>query len=144
MVGVARFGENRRMKVVAVSGYFDPLHVGHLEYLELASELGDELVVIVNNDYQATLKKGKSFMSENDRVAIVRALRCVDRTFLSVDDDKSVCKSLRLLKPNVFANGGDRTNNEAPEIKLCKELGIEVVDNLGKKIRSSSDLTGIK
>ena len=144
MVGVARSGENRKMKVVAVSGYFDPLHVGHLEYLELASELGDELVVIVNNDYQAILKKGKSFMSENDRVAIVRALRCVDRTFLSVDDDKSVCKSLRLLKPNVFANGGDRTNNEAPEIKLCKELGIEVVDNLGKKIRSSSDLTGIK
>ena len=141
---VGRSGENRKMKVVAVSGYFDPLHVGHLEYLELASELGDELVVIVNNDYQAILKKGKSFMSENDRVAIVRALRCVDRTFLSVDDDKSVCKSLRLLKPNVFANGGDRTNNEAPEIKLCKELGIEVVDNLGKKIRSSSDLTGIK
>ena len=132
------------MKLVAVSGYFDPLHVGHLEYLELASELGDELVVIVNNDYQATLKKGKSFMPENDRVAIVQALRCVDKAFLSVDSDKSVCKSLRLLKPNTFANGGDRTNDEAPEIKLCKELGIEVVDNLGKKIRSSSELTGLK
>ena len=132
------------MKLVAVSGYFDPLHVGHLEYLELASQLGDELVVIVNNDYQATLKKGKSFMPENDRVTIVRALRCVDRVFLSIDKDKSVCESIRCLKPTVFANGGDRTNNEAPEIKLCKELGIEVVDSLGKKIRSSSDLTGIK
>ena len=71
------------MTVVAVSGYFDPLHVGHLEYLEMAKQLGDKLIVIVNNDKQALLKKGKSFMNENDRAEIVSALKCVDEVFLS-------------------------------------------------------------
>ena len=132
------------MKTVTVSGYFDPLHVGHLEYLELASQLGDKLVVIVNNDKQAQLKKGRAFMEEGDRVKIVSALRCVDEVFLSIDQDKAVCESLRAINPDIFANGGDRNNNEAPEIKVCEELGIEVVDSLGKKIRSSSDLTGIR
>ena len=132
------------MKTVAVSGYFDPIHVGHLEYLELASELGDRLVVNVNNDNQAKLKKGRSFMEEEDRARIVAALRCVDEVFLSVDQGRDVCESLRTINPDIFANGGDRTNEEAPEVKVCRELGIEVVDSLGKKIRSSSDLTGIK
>ena len=132
------------MKTVAVSGYFDPIHVGHLEYLELASELGDRLVVIVNNDNQAKLKKGRSFMEEEDRARIVAALRCVDEVFPSVDQGRDVCESLRNINPDIFANGGDRTNEEAPEVKVCRELGIEVVDSLGKKIRSSSDLTGIK
>ena len=132
------------MRIVAVSGYFDPLHVGHIEYLELAAKLGDRLVVIVNNDKQAALKKGRSFMKEKDRLRIVDALRCVDAVFLSIDEDATVCKSLKRISPDIFANGGDRTNDEAPEVKLCKELNIRVVDNLGKKIRSSSDLTGIK
>ena len=132
------------MRIVAVSGYFDPLHVGHIEYLELAAKLGDRLVVIVNNDKQAALKKGRSFMEEKDRLRIVEALRCVDAGFLSIDEDATVCESLKRISPDIFANGGDRTNDEAPEIKLCKELNIRVVDNLGKKIRSSSDLTGIK
>lgn len=131
-------------KIVAVSGYFDPLHVGHIDYLEMAAELGDELVVIVNNDYQASLKKGKSFMVEADRVRIVQALRCVDKAFLSVDVDRSVCKSLRLLAPDIFANGGDRANHEIPESKVCTELGISIIDGLGNKIRSSSDYTGLK
>ena len=132
------------MKIVATSGYFDPLHVGHLECLELAKQLGDKLIVIVNSDLQAKLKKGKSFMSENDRMKIVSALKCVDEVFLSIDKDKTQCKSLEYLKPNIFAKGGDRLSNEIPESKTCHELGIETIDGLGDKIRSSSDITGLK
>jgi len=131
------------MKTVAISGYFDPLHVGHLEYIELAADLGDHLTVIVNNDYQCELKKGKSFMSEKDRVRIIQALSVVDTTFLSIDNDLSVCKSLAFVQPHVFANGGDRTLGEIPETRVMKEYGIEMVDGLGSKIRSSSELTGI-
>ncbi len=126
--------------IVAVSGYFDPMHIGHIEYLEKASQLGDELVVIVNNDYQASLKKGKSFMPQEERMAIVRALRCVDRVLLSIDNDRTVCKSLEFLKPNIFAKGGDRTSGEIPEGEICRKLGIQIVDGLGGKIQSSSGL----
>ena len=132
------------MKIVATSGYFDPLHVGHLECLELAKQLGDKLIVIVNSDLQAKLKKGKSFMNQEDRMKIISALKCVDDVFLSIDKDKSQCESLRYLKPDIFAKGGDRMSDEIPESKVCRELGIDIVDGLGKKIRSSSELTGIK
>ena len=132
------------MKVVAVSGYFDPIHVGHLEYLKMAKSLGDKLVVIINSDYQAGLKKGKSFMQEQDRLEIVQALRCVDEVFLSIDKDKSVCKSLEHLKPDIFANGADRSLEEIPETAVMKKYKIEMVDGLGEKIRSSSEITGIK
>ena len=128
---------------VAVSGYFDPIHVGHLEYLQMAKELGDCLVVIVNNNYQCKLKKGKHFMDENDRVEIVKALRFVDEVFLSVDKDRTVCKSLEEIKPDVFANGGDRATSEVPETPVCKKFNIKMVDGLGDKIRSSSSLTGL-
>ena len=128
---------------VAVSGYFDPIHVGHLEYLRMAKELGDFLVVIVNNNYQCKLKKGKHFMDENDRVEIVKALRFVDEVFLSVDKDRTVCKSLEEIKPDVFANGGDRATSEVPETPVCKKFNIKMVDGLGDKIRSSSSLTGL-
>ena len=128
---------------VAVSGYFDPIHVGHLEYLRMAKELGDSLVVIVNNNYQCKLKKGKHFMDENDRVEIVKALRFVDEVFLSVDKDRTVCKSLEQIKPDVFANGGDRATSECPETPVCKKFNIKMVDGLGDKIRSSSSLTGL-
>lgn len=132
------------MIVVAVSGYFDPIHVGHIEYLKLAKQLGDKLVVIVNNDFQARIKKGKSFMNERDRVEIVASLKCVDEVFLSIDRDLSVCKSLEFIQPNIFANGGDRKLDEIPETRIMKKYGIKMVDGLGSKIRSSSDLTGIK
>ena len=132
------------MTVVAVSGYFDPLHVGHLEYLEMAKQLGDKLIVIVNSDKQAELKKGKSFMNENDRVEIIGALKCVDEVFLSIDEDKSVCKSLEFLKPDIFANGGDRSLSEIPETAVMEKYSIKMVDGLGEKIRSSSKITGIK
>ena len=128
---------------VAVSGYFDPIHVGHLEYLRMAKELGDSLVVIVNNNYQCKLKKGKHFMDENDRVEIVKALRFVDEVFLSVDKDRTVCKSLEEIKPDIFANGGDRATSEVPETPVCKKFNIKMVDGLGDKIRSSSSLTGL-
>ena len=132
------------MTVVAVSGYFDPLHVGHLEYLEMAKQLGDKLIVIVNSDKQAELKKGKSFMNENERVEIIGALKCVDEVFLSIDEDKSVCKSLEAIKPDIFANGGDRSLSEIPETAVMEKYNIKMVDGLGEKIRSSSAITGIK
>ena len=132
------------MKKVCISGYFDPLHVGHIEYINKAKKLGDYLVVIVNNNLQCKLKKGKFFMDENDRAEIVKNLKSVDEVFLSIDDDKTVCKSLKKLKPSIFANGGDRKNYEIPESNVCNVKGIEIIDGLGDKIRSSSDLTGIK
>jgi len=131
------------MKIVAVSGYFDPIHVGHLEYLRLSKKLGDKLVVIVNNNHQCVLKKGKPFMDEKDRIEIVRSLKMVDEVFLSIDDDKSVCKSLEKIKPHIFANGGDRSTGEVPESTVCKKYNIQMTDGLGDKIRSSSDLTGL-
>jgi cytidyltransferase-like protein len=131
------------MKIVAVSGYFDPIHVGHLEYLRLSKKLGDKLVVIVNNNHQCVLKKGKPFMDEKDRVEIVRSLEMVDEVFLSIDDDKSVCKSLEKIKPHIFANGGDRSTGEVPESMVCKKYNIQMTDGLGDKIRSSSDLTSL-
>ena len=130
--------------IVVTSGYFDPLHVGHLELIEHSRRLADEnngkLVVIVNNDGQAKLKKGEAFMSQEDRMKIVKALGQVDEVFLSIDKDKSVCESLRAVKPNIFAKGVDRTEGEIPETPICKELGIEIIDGLGAKIRSSSSI----
>ena len=131
-------------KVVAVSGYFDPIHVGHLEMLTLAKKLGDKLIVIVNSDEQAKLKKGKAFMSAQDRAIIIKHLRMVDDVVIAVDKDGTVNETLRLIKPDIFANGGDRNFGEAPEKELQKEWDLELVDGLGKKIRSSSDLTGLK
>ena len=132
------------MRTVAISGYFDPIHVGHLEYIIEAKKLGDKLIVIVNNNHQCILKKGKPFMDENDRVTIVSSIKYVDEVFLSIDKDKTVCKSLEKIKPTIFANGGDRKNYEIPESVICNKYNIEIIDGLGEKIRSSSDLTGLK
>lgn len=127
--------------VVAVSGFFNPLHVGHLEMIEMAKKLGDKLVVIVNNDRQVKLKGRVMFMSETDRVKIIAALRDVDEVFLSVDRDLTVCKSLAQVKPQIFANGGDRFNlKNVPEFPVCEALGIKMVDGLGQKIRASSEM----
>ena len=128
---------------VAVSGYFDPIHVGHIEYLKLARRLGDYLIVIVNNNQQCVLKKGKPFMDEEDRMKIVENMKMVDEVFLSIDSDKTVCRSLEKIKPNIFANGGDRSKDEIPESIICNKHKIKMVDGLGNKIRSSSDLTGL-
>lgn len=136
------------MKRVVVSGYFNPLHVGHLRFLKAASELGDNigvvadnLIVIVNNDKQVALKGSTPFMNEDDRVRIIRSLQVVDWVVLSIDNDLSVCETLRSLKPDIFANGGDRTRDNIPEAKVCEELGIEMVFGVGgDKIESSSEL----
>ena len=125
---------------VCVSGYFDPFHVGHLEYLEKSRTLGDKLVVIVNSDLQATLKKGKPFMPEQERCKIIGALRCVNKVVLSIDKDRTVCETLRSLEPvpSYFCNGGDQNNNTIPEGVVCSEKGIELRDGFGEKIQSSS------
>jgi len=132
------------MKKVAISGYFDPIHVGHLEYIEMSKKLGDYLIGIVNNNKQCVLKKGKPFMDEMDRMKIVKAIKWVDEVFLSVDEDDTVCESLEKIKPDVFTNGGDRHNTEIPEAVVCRKYEIELLDGMGDKIRSSSDLTGLK
>jgi D-beta-D-heptose 7-phosphate kinase/D-beta-D-heptose 1-phosphate adenosyltransferase len=136
--------KSKAEKVVVVSGYFDPLHVGHIEYFKLAKEMADELVVIVNNAEQCHLKKADEFMDEKDRLEIVKSLKMVDEVFLSIDKDKTVCASLEAIKPDVFANGGDRSVGEVPESKICQKHNIVMTDGLGDKIRSSSDLTGLK
>jgi len=124
---------------VAVSGYFNPLHVGHLEMIERARRLGDKLVAIVNNDFQVKLKGSVPFMNLKDRVKIVAALRDVDAVFVSIDRDKTVCKSLAKLRPDIFANGGDRHSiGDVPEYPICQKYKIKMVDGLGKKIRASS------
>jgi|TARA_R110002020_G_scaffold72542_4_gene186636 cytidyltransferase-like protein len=130
--------------IVAISGYFDPLHVGHLEYIKISRSLGDFLVVIVNNDHQCSLKKGKAFMKEDDRVEIIKSIKGVDEVVLSVDKDRTVCRTLEIINPDIFANGGDRSNIEIPESEVCRKYNIKLVDGLGNKIRSSSDLTGLK
>ncbi|BFD25219.1 MAG: adenylyltransferase/cytidyltransferase family protein [Candidatus Parcubacteria bacterium] len=131
----------RKKTVVAVSGYFNPLHVGHLEMIERAKKLGDKLVVIVNNDHQVKLKGRVPFMSLADRVKIIGALRAVDEVFVSIDRDKTVCRSLAQVKPDIFANGGDRKSlGDVPEYDICQQLNITMVDGLGKKIRASSEL----
>ena len=132
--------------IILTSGYFDPLHAGHLEYLKKAKALGDCLVVIINTDQQAIDKKGYVFQKQEDRMEIVRNLKMVDDVFLSVDTDASVCKSIETLKKIycrhklIFAKGGDRVTSNIPEANVCKELGIEIVDGLGEKIRSSSEI----
>ncbi len=125
---------------VCVSGYFDPFHVGHLEYLEKARTLGNKLLVIVNSDLQAKLKKGKAFMPDHERIRIIGALRCVDKVVLSIDADRTVRETLRSLDPApaYFCNGGDQNNDTIPEGAVCAERGIELRDGFGDKIQSSS------
>jgi cytidyltransferase-like protein len=148
------------MKIIIASGYFDPIHIGHIEYLKLAKELGDKLIVILNNDAQCILKKGQPFMLQDERKAILESLKYVDEVFDSIDNEKFIDENGRKHVPIsnsikaiaekykgneiIFAKGGDRLASEIPEAKICKELGIKIVDNLGKKIQSSSNLTGLK
>ena len=129
---------SKKTTSVAVSGYFDPIHVGHLELMEKAKSLGDKLIVIVNNDKQVIMKRGKEpFMNQGDRKKLIESIKHVDEAFISIDEDRSVCASLRAIKPNIFANGGDRHQGEVPETSVCRELGIEMVDGQGQKIASS-------
>lgn len=127
-------------KIVCVSGYFDPIHVGHIEYFKFSKNIGTKLMVIVNNDDQAILKKGKSFMPCDERIKIIQELKCVDYVVKSIDTDRTVCETLRTVdpKPSYFCNGGDQNNNTIPEGPVCLERGIELRDGFGDKIQSSS------
>jgi cytidyltransferase-like protein len=133
------------MKIVIVSGYFNPVHKGHIEYFNKAKSHGDQLYVIVNSDLQRELKGSKEFQDEDERMFIIQNLKMVDRVFLSVDTDRTVCKTIEMIHSLgdredefLFANGGDQTNNSIPEKPICDWLGINLIDGLGDKIQSSS------
>ena len=132
-------------KAIIVSGYFNPLHKGHLELFEKAKASGDQLWVIVNSDHQRKLKGSKEFMDENERLIIVKAIGIVDKALISIDKDKTQCATLADLADQFsseyelyFANGGDQNNDSIPEVSVCKEKGIGLLEGLGNKIQSSS------
>jgi D-beta-D-heptose 7-phosphate kinase/D-beta-D-heptose 1-phosphate adenosyltransferase len=135
-------------KIVMVSGGFDPIHIGHVRMFNEAKKLGDELVVVINNDNWLKLKKGYSFMPEHERKEIIEAIGSVDRVVITGHSkntqDISVCEELRKIRPHIFANGGDRKPDwdPVPEVSVCKELGIEMIYNIGHggKVKSSSEL----
>lgn len=134
-----------KKKAIIVSGYFNPIHKGHIEYFQNAKKRGDALFVIVNNDHQRALKGSKEFQDEQERVIIVSNLRIVDKTILSIDEDRTVCATLKKIHKLhasdydlTFANGGDQNNDTIPERPICEEIGIKLVDGLGDKIQSSS------
>ena len=133
------------MKTIAISGGFDPIHIGHVRLMNEAKKLGDKLIVIINNDNWLKQKKGYTFMKEEDRLEIIKNLKCVDEVFLTEHDentqDMSVCNELNKIKPTIFANGGDRKEDNIPEYELCNKLGIKMIFNVGgNKLRSSSEL----
>jgi cytidyltransferase-like protein len=139
-----------KSKIVIVSGYFNPIHKGHLEYFIDAKSKGELLFVIVNSDFQRELKGSKEFQKEDERLFIVQHIKEVDQAFLSIDKDRTVCKTVEMLYSQfgstyelAFANGGDQNNNSIPEAPICRALGIELIDGLGDKIQSSSWLLNL-
>ena len=142
-----------KKKTVMVSGGFDPLHIGHIRYMQEAKKLGDKLIVVLNNDHWFSIKGRKLFMPEKERKEIIEALSCVDKVVLTKHKlskkiygrntrEYSICKELEEIKPDIFANGGDRFKEDVPEVGVCNKLGIKMVFNIGKggKVRSSSEL----
>jgi D-beta-D-heptose 7-phosphate kinase/D-beta-D-heptose 1-phosphate adenosyltransferase len=132
--------------IVAVSGGFDPIHIGHVRMFNEAKALGDKLIVIINNDAWLRTKKGQEFMSAEERKEIIEAFEAVDDVVVTShgenDPDRSVCRELASIRPHIFANGGDRKpdGDPVPEVILCEELGIEMLYNIGVggKVQSSS------
>jgi len=139
------------MRVVIISGYFNPIHTGHLDYVKAASELGDKLIVIVNNDKQVSLKGSTPFMKESERMRIVNAIKGVSKTVLSIDTDEAVTETIKSIYNEdfwgygcdsmIFCNGGDRTKGNSPEEQYCEWRGIKTLYNVGGgKTQSSSEL----
>ena len=134
-----------KKRAIIVSGYFNPIHKGHLEYINNAKAMADELFVIVNNEVQRELKGSKAFQTEEERLLIVENLKAVDKAFLSIDKDRTVIKTIEMIFNKYhheyelgFANGGDQNNDTIPERPICEKLGISLIDGLGDKIQSSS------
>ena len=134
-----------KKKGIIVSGYFNPIHKGHIEYFNNAKALADELFVIVNNDNQRALKDSKEFQKEQERVFIVSNIKSVDHCVLSIDQDRTVCKTIEKIAVDFrseyelsFANGGDQNDKTIPERSICDQVGISLIDGLGDKIQSSS------
>ena len=134
-----------KKKAIIVSGYFNPIHKGHLEYFNTAKALTDELFVIVNNDHQRALKGSKEFQQEDERMIIVSNIKAVNVAILSIDTDRTVCKTIEKIANEyganydlAFANGGDQNNDTIPEKSICEAMGIKLLDGLGAKIQSSS------
>jgi len=130
---------------VIISGYFSPLHVGHLDMIDAGAAYGDTLIVIVNNNAQQVMKKGKVILDEQDRLRIVNALKNVDHAFIAVDEDRTVCASIAKAAREfadhrlIFANGGDRADGKVvPETPVCEENGIEMVFDLGGNEKADS------
>ena len=127
--------------LILLSGGFDPLHIGHLKMIQKAAAEFGNVAVVANSDEWLQRKKGFVFMPWEERAEIIKGIRGVKYVFAVDDSDGSVCEALRRIRPKFFGNGGDRTDKNTPEKELCKELGIEMVYNLGGgKIQSSSDL----
>ena len=137
----------RTKTLVIASGYFNPVHKGHIEYLTRSKELGDKLFVIVNNDIQREMKGSKEFMNEDERKLVIETLKPVDWAVISIDkDNRQVDKSIEMIhmlykdefENFIFTNGGDQTEQTIAEDVICKKLGIKMVFGLGDKIQSSS------
>ena len=132
--------------LVICSGYFNPIHKGHIEYLNRSKALGDFLFVIINNDYQRSLKGSKPFMTEEQRRIILKNIKAVDDVIVSIDDNKFVDRTIEFIVREIghkfdriiFTNGGDQTAETIGEGRICEKLGIEMVFGLGDKIQSSS------
>jgi cytidyltransferase-like protein len=126
--------------IVAISGGFDCLHKGHVNMIEEAAQYG-RLHVYLNTDAWLTRKKGYAFMPFEDRARILMAMKGVELVIPVLDEDDTVCKTIRMFKPDIFCNGGDRLPDNTPEVEVCKELGIEMKFNVGGgKVQSSSEL----
>lgn len=133
---------------VAVSGGFDPVHIGHVRLFQAARRLGDRLVVILNNDHWLKKKKGYIFMPQGERKELLESIRWVDGVVLtkhpSNPEDMSVNEALLRIRPDIFANGGDRTKKNIPEVPVCEKIGCKMVFGVGRggKVQSSSWLVG--
>ena len=135
----------KKQKAIIVSGYFNPIHKGHLEYFNNAKAIADKLFVIVNNDHQRALKGSREFQDESERMIIVSNIKAVDKAILSVDKDRTVCATIQMMAEQYgnefdlgFANGGDQNNETIPERTVCEEMNVALIDGLGDKIQSSS------
>ena len=129
----------KKKKIVAVSGGFDPIHIGHVRMIQDARKIGD-VIIFLNTDDRLKRKKGYSFMTWDERAEILLAVKGVKEVYSAMDDDDTVCEALKFYKPDVFANGGDRKPGKVPEYQVCEDLGIEMAFSVGgdDKPQSSS------